>query len=312
MSFAEVSVEEVSVGVRVLVTGASGFLGRRVTTMLAEARHHVVALGRAPGSYRHPPGVHFATGDLTDRASLERAREQAPAIDTVVHLAGLVPKSSQEDVPAQMAEVNVGGTVKLLEVFGLTVRGLVYASTAEVYGLPQAPEPIGEDWPPDPPSYYAASKLAGEWFCRVFGQRHALRVSVLRLSVLYGSGDRIDRAVPNFVRDALSGKRIQLHGGEDLRDYLYVEDAAAACCLAAEQAAAGVFNIGSGIGTSIKDAAHAVLERAGSGAGIELLPPKKKASNIVMDITKAETVLGYRPKHVFPAMLEEQMSWAED
>lgn len=292
---------------RILVTGASGFLGRRLTGKLVAAGHHVVTLGRRrPKPEEGLEGAGFVGADLTDRSSLERAQENEAGFDGLIHLGGLVPRNKEEDVPHAMAEVNVGGTANLLEVFGPGLTSFVYASTAEVYGLPSAEGPIRESALPDPPSYYAASKLAGEGFCRVYGNRHSLPVAVMRLSVLYGPGDKINRAVPNFVTSALSGRNLQVHGGEELRDYLYVGDAAEALVLAVLKRASGTFNIGCGHGTSIRDVAQAVIDRTGGGLAIDLLPRTKVASDIVMDITVAQTELGFRPRHFFPDMFLDE------
>ncbi|MDQ3680156.1 MAG: NAD(P)-dependent oxidoreductase [Actinomycetota bacterium] len=297
---------------KILVTGASGFLGRRLTRELVAGGHEVTALGRTlPEPVEPFGGAELVVGDITDQASLERVRRGMPGPEAIVHLAGLVPRSRDEDLPGAMAGVNVGGTVNLLEVFGPVVTRFVYASTAEVYGLPQVPGPISEGTPPDPPSYYAASKLAAEVFCEVYGKRHSLPVAVLRLSVLYGPGDRINRAIPNFVRSALSGRNLQVHGGEELRDYLYVDDAAEALRLAVLGKAPGTFNIGSGRATSIREVAQAVIERIGGDLSVEVLPRTKVASDIVMDITRAQADLGFRPRYFFPDMLDEQMACPE-
>lgn len=292
---------------RVLVTGASGFLGRRLTRKLVAAGHDVVTLGRRrPKREEGFEGARFVTADLTDRSSLERAQEDAGGFDGLIHLGGLVPKNKEEDLPHAMAAVNVGGTANLLEVFGPGLTSFVYASTAEIYGLPSAEGPISESNLPDPPSYYAASKLAGEGFCRVYGKRHSLPVAVMRLSVLYGPGDKINRAVPNFVTSALSGRNLQVHGGEELRDYLYVGDAAEALLLAVLKGATGTFNIGCGHGTSIREVAQAVIERIGGDLAVDVLPRTKAASDIVMDITAAQAELGFRPRYFFPEMFLDE------
>jgi UDP-glucose 4-epimerase len=301
--------------VKYLVTGGSGFLGQDVIDRLvAEEDSEVVLLGRKDPKADIGAGENayeFFKGDITDTAALEACRTAHPDIKRVVHLAALVPKTKDEDVAGNMSDVNVRGTINLLAVFGEQLDNFVYASTAEVYGLPSTDEPIREDrMVPVPLSNYGSSKLAGELFARVYGLRNDLPVSMLRFTVLYGPGDTIARAVPNFIKKALAGENLEVFGGEELRDYLHVTDAARAVFLAATSPVSGVFNIGTGKGITIRETAEKIVELVGDKTvTANILPREKKAADIVLNVEKASEKLGFTAEHTFPDMLEEQIEW---
>jgi len=292
-----------------LVTGGTGFLGQDVINRLLADGNEVVLLGRS-APQNNPAGCQFFEGDITKPETLEACKGQHPDIKTVVHLAALVPRTKDEDIASDMCQVNVQGTINLLNVFGESLENFVYASTAEVYGLPSSDKPIAETDLPMPLSNYGASKLSGEHFCRVFSAKTNLPISMLRFTVLYGPGDRIARAVPNFINKALKGENLEVYGGEELRDYLHVSDAAKAVYLAAIKPVSGVFNIGTGTGITIKSAAEAIVDLVGNPkAKLSILPREKKAADIVLDVAAAKNQLGFTAERIFPELLSEQIEW---
>lgn len=295
---------------KVLITGSSGFLGASLINRFLEDGHEVVAIARTkPKAAGERGGLEFCQADITDKKSLEICKEQVTHIDTIVHLAALVPKTKAEDEPEAMLKINVQGTINLLEVFGESIDAYVYASTAEVYGLPSAEGPIAETLTPAPLSYYGASKLAGEYFCNTYASKHNLGMTILRFTVLYGPGDTINRAVPNFIRKALAGEDLDVFGGEELRDYLHVSDAVEALYLAATTNAQGVFNIGTGQGITIRQVAESIIGKINPDLKMNVQEREKKAADIVLDISKARQQLKFQPKHFFPDLLEEQIEW---
>jgi nucleoside-diphosphate-sugar epimerase len=296
---------------KVLLTGASGFLGAQAAQGLIDKGFEVVALGRRRRQ-RQDAKLGFVEADLTDPATLTAARAEVGPVEKIVHVAALVPKTPADDEPGPMYDVNTEGTLNLLEAFGQDAGGIVYASTAEVYGLPAEEGPLTESVAPHPPSAYAASKLAGEYVCRSWSRAHGAPSCVLRFSVIYGPGDTIVRAIPNFIERALSGEDLEVFGGEELRDYLSVEDAAGALVLAAEKTPSGVFNIGSGEGVSVRAAAEHVVRLTASSARISVQPRRKPASDLVLSIDAARRALGYEPRRFFPDGLDRQIHWQSD
>jgi UDP-glucose 4-epimerase len=295
---------------RVLLTGASGFLGRRVAQLLLAGGHDVMSLGRSAPDPSEPGLGQFITADLTDAGQIRHAAREAGDVDSIIHLAALVPKNAGQDEAGTAFTANVMGTIHLFAAFGRTGQANVFASTAEVYGLPQLPDPLGEDTEPLPLSWYGASKVAAETYCRTLEGREQMRMAILRLTVLYGTGDTIQRAIPNFVRSAVHDEPIRIYGGEELRDYMHVDDAAGAVVAAWQHRLSGTFNVGSGKGIAVRDAATAVLRMAGGRSAIEQHPRQKPAADIVLDVTRFREATGFSPARVFPDGLEEQIARA--
>jgi UDP-glucose 4-epimerase len=291
---------------RLLVTGGTGFLGKPFVKRALKEGHEIVLISRQQVADK---GVTAVKADLTDKDSLNSAKSQVGSIDAIVHLGALVYKKPEEDVADQMALANVVGTAYLLEVFGKDAKVIVNGSTAEIYGLPEADRPIHEDMLPRPASNYGASKLAGEYFANVFAARNNVPVVNLRFSVMYGAPDPIARAIPNFIKKAVAGEPLEIYGGEELRDYLHVEDAVESIMCALKATASGTYNVGSGKGTSVKDAAEAIVDLAKSKSTLTVLPRQKAASDIVLDIAALQKDLQYKPKHTFPSGIETQMEW---
>jgi UDP-glucose 4-epimerase len=294
---------------RVLLTGASGFLGRRVAQLLVGGGDDVVSIGRAA---HHPDGsarTHLAA-DLADVAQVENAARRCGDVDSIIHLAALVPKHASEDVAANAFAANLMGSVHLFSAFGRQGQANVFASTAEVYGLPERHASIPEDAEPQPRSWYGASKVAAEIYCRTLEHHDRMRIAILRFTVLYGMGDTIQRAIPNFVGSAIRHEPIRVFGGEELRDYLHVDDAAQAVMAAWRGQLSGTYNVGSGIGVSVRDAAGAVIRLAGGSSALEQHPRQKPAADIVLDVTRFREATGFSPARVFPDGLEEQIASA--
>jgi UDP-glucose 4-epimerase len=294
-----------------LVTGGSGFLGQTVIRYLTnDENSEVVLLGRKDPKIDDVK-YDFFEGDITDVESLKRCHDLHPSVTTIVHLAARVPKTANEDLACDMIEVNVKGTVNLLNVFGDKLGNFVYASTAEVYGSITQHGLINElSAIPLPQSNYGSSKLAGECFARVYGLRHNLPISIMRFTVLYGPGDTIQRAIPNFINKALAGDDLEVFGGEELRDYLHIQDAARAVYLAAKKPTTGTYNIGTGRGISIRDTAQEIVKLVGNPrVKIKILARKKQAADIVLSVERAKSDLGFLAEHTFPALLEEQIEW---
>ena len=135
---------------RVLLTGASGFLGRRVAELVVAGGHDVVSIGRsAPAGPLTQPG-RFIKADLTDAGNVKRAASEAGDVDSIIHLAAMVPRNAEQDDAATAFAVNVIGTIHLFGAFGQVGQANIVASTAEVYGLPEGHELLREDTAPRP------------------------------------------------------------------------------------------------------------------------------------------------------------------
>ena len=281
---------------RVLLTGATGFVGGAVLARLRSLRHDVTTVGRTmPRGI--DPGKHLIA-DLAEPATVLRHREALEQVEVVAHLGGEVLRAADPaaDHLLRSVQVNVEGTAHLLAALPRSLAGFCYASTLDVYGSPTSC-PVREDHLPRPGTYYAASKLAAESLLGVWSARAGVPLAVLRLSHVYGPGDTSAKAIPSFLRACMRGQRpVVLGDGSDVRDYVYVDDVADAVARAVERRAAGIFNVASGAGTSIRELLSIVQAVTGAEAEPEWRPASRPPSTIVLDITRARTVLEWEPR----------------
>lgn len=306
--------------VKVAITGASGHLGQWTIAAVQAAGHEVLGLSRHALAAPTIPGLAFSAPrwlqvDLADPGCGGVLRDALCDVNAVVHLAGYIPSdtalAASSDAFATL-HANVFGAVHLLGALAAAprLRSVVYASSFEVYGRPLA-SPIPESHPARPLGYFGASKLAGEHYVRLFGADRGLHCASLRLPAVYGPGDRLRRAIGNFVRAAAQGRAAEIHGdGEDRRDLVYVADAAEAIVRALGAGADGPINLGSGRGFSILQLAEAVRAVAGLDAAPQRLPRQKPALDYVLDVERARRVLGWQPRTSLEDGIAAQLAWA--
>ena len=246
---------------RSVVIGASGFIGSHLVDGLLASGWQVRALAR------HLPGLLAAEAladagltlqslDIADAESLQR---QVSGADLVVHLAsGSLPQSSNRD-PQQDVRLNLLGGLNVLEAcrLGGVGRLMVISSGGTVYGVPRQ-VPVAEDHPTDPTCSYGITKLAIEKYVALYQQLHGLDGLVLRVANPYGPRQRLDAAqgvIPVFLGRALRGEPLEIWGdGSIVRDFLYISDLVAALLAAAGyRGEERLFNLGSGLGLSLRD-----------------------------------------------------------
>ena len=257
-------------GRRILVTGGAGFVGSNVVARLAEAGARVTVLddlftGQADAL---PASVDLVVGSVTDD---DLVRKLVSASTLVFHMAARNIIASTAN-PRDDFATNIGGTLTvLLAAREARVERVVYTSSTSVYGNPRS-IPINEDDRLDLLTPYAVSKLAGEHYCIAFYESYGTPVAAVRYSNVYGPGQRADNpycgVIAKFFASAMAGEPLRIHGdGGQTRDFTYVDDAVDATLLAAitPRAEGEVFNVGSGIETSINDLA--------AGIGVALGPP---------------------------------------
>ncbi|MDB6093178.1 MAG: NAD-dependent epimerase/dehydratase [Verrucomicrobia bacterium] len=275
---------------RILLTGASGFLGGAIAQHLsADADHEFFRLQR--GSRGQPNEINV---DLTDP---DLARKLPGRMDLIVHAGACVPEKesgAQRDVA--MA-TNAEATLKLLEYsVQAGVKRFVYVSSAAVYGIPLAAGAVGEDVAPRPDNFYALSKLAGELMLEAYTFVHGIETVALRFSYIYGKGMRASGVVSKFAAMARAGASIPLfNSGTDYFDLVHLSDAVRAVA-SAMQRGSGVYNIGSGRPTSVLELAMALIEVNGSTSRIEKLPATGKYHSKYLDISKAGAGLDWAPQ----------------
>lgn len=296
---------------RVLVTGAAGYVGYAVGRRLVDAGHDVVGLVRRPAQTRLLPGeVVPIVADLLDYGNLRAAvsvvarRELGGPLDGVCHLAGLGQVRESFAEPLSYFAANVHGTVNLLRCLPAAAR-VVFGSTGAVYGTPDV-QPITEAQRPAPASPYAASKLAAEEALRYHARANRSGAIVLRTFNVAGSVDR--RPDPDQTRlvcralDVAAGRlpHLPINGdGTAVREFVHVDDLADAYVLAIEAAGDGahrVFNVGSGAGASVRDVVATVAEVTGRPVPTVSAPPTPEPPLLLADSSAIRAELGWTPK----------------
>ncbi|TDD84285.1 UDP-glucose 4-epimerase [Actinomadura darangshiensis] len=289
---------------RVLVTGAAGYIGYAVGRRLVAAGHEVDGLVRRAADV--PDGVRPVHGDLLVPDGLPRG-----PYDGVCHLAALTRVRESFDAPLRYFTANVQGTVNLLEAVG--ADRVVLGSTAAVYGTPER-QPIPETEGTAPASPYGASKLAAEQAVRFHARTGAAGAVVLRTFNVAGSVDgRPDPDETRLIPKALAvaagrAPHLEVNGdGLAVREYLHVDDLAAAYVRALEAVRPGedrVYNVGTGVGTAVHEVVAAVEKVTGRPVPARRRPARPEAPVLVCDAAAIRAGLGWRPgKSALPEII---------
>jgi len=285
-----------------LITGAAGFLGSALANQLAREGHQVRGLDdlSTGDPQTLAPDVHFTRGDVNDRPKLWTMLQD---VDVVYHLAARVSVPESILYPRDYNAINVGGTVALMEAMrDVGVKRVAFASSGAIYGE-VGEQALTETITPNPRSPYAVSKLAAEYYVRTIGALWNIETVSLRIFNAYGPGQRLPPShppvVPHYLRQALRGGTIVAHGdGSQTRDYIYVDDVISAMVAAATAPNINglVINVGSGIGTSIKDLIRIALEVTGSKANVVYnANTSSGVSRMKADISLAQDKLRFTP-----------------
>jgi len=272
---------------KILVTGGTGFVGRNLVNSLRMRGLDVITLN----DYR---------GDYIDVRDWQQIKEIAN-VGTVYHLAGITSIPYSFENPRETFEVNVAGTVNVLEFCRLhQVEKVVFASSY-LYGQPQY-LPVDEKHPLRPTNPYAVSKVLAEDVCRAYHEYYGLRCVILRLFNLYGKGQSGNFLIPSIVKQ-LASRRIELLDAEPRRDFLYITDGVDAFIKADGYSASGfeVFNIGAGISYKVSDIVDLAVKFAGVECSIVYRHERKKNEimDTVADISKAKRLLQWQPQVSF-------------
>ncbi len=306
-------------GKRVVVTGATGFLGSHIVQALVAARADVIAVAESLGWRPTVPrlvedgAVRFVKLEaFWEPAALRSIADALEPAEYLVHLAYVSPPASGTLSKAAFeTERNLLGTLRLLNLVSHSVRRVCFASSVMVYGN-EPPLPVSEDDCAEPATEYATAKLAGENFMRGYGCESGVGVSILRYSTVYGPMETVARAIPNFIRQTLVGGAPVIRGpGDDVRDYVHVSDAVRATLLALANAEPrhDTYNVGSGEGRTTKEIAELIAALAGDDASLVHSPPATTPLSIVCDIARARADLGYEPRTVLDEGLLDEIRW---
>ena len=293
---------------RTLVTGAAGFIGSTLVDRLLADGHTVLGVddlssGRSEniGQAERDAGFEFAKADIVSADLIGLLADARPEV--VFHLAAQISVRHSVDDPPFDAAVNVVGTVRLAEAARRAgVRKIVHTSSGgSIYGTPPT-YPTSEDVPTDPTSPYAAGKVAGEVYLNTFRNLYDLDCSHIAPANVYGPRqDPHGEAgvVAIFAKALLADRPTKIFGdGSDTRDYVFVDDVVDAFVKASGDSGGGQrFNVGTGVETSVRQLHSEIATALGVADEPEFHPPRLgDLKRSCLDISRAESVLGWRPK----------------
>lgn len=323
-----------------LVTGGAGFIGSHVVKKLLKQNKKVICIDNFCASlgvlserggngfyspkYKHENIEEFLNNDnfklykqdICDLKGLDKIFKENE-IDTIVHLAARAGVRSSIENPLLYYQVNVMGTVNLLEMAKkYNVKNFVFASSSSVYGNNEK-IPFSEDDRVDNPiSPYAASKKSGELICHTYCDLYNINIACLRFFTVYGPKGRPDMAPYKFTELISEGKEIQMYGdGSTFRDYTYVDDIVSGILSSIEylknkRKVYEIFNLGNSKIVELKYLIKTIEKEVGKKAKIRKMPIQAgDVDKTYADLLKSRKLLGYNPKVSIEEGIEKFVKW---
>lgn len=280
---------------RAVVTGGCGFIGSHVVRELLKQGHEITVIDNLETGKREniPDTVAFIQADIRNYEEIAKHIQED---DVIFHLAALTSVPGSIENPLAYHETNIRGTYNILEAArSKNAKGVIFSSSAAVYGNKEGM--VDENTPPCPMSPYGLQKLMGEALAKMYSELFSLPTVALRYFNVYGKGNHEEGSyapvTARFLKTTREGKLLPIVGdGTQTRDFVHVEDVARANVLAIkfiEEKKNDVFNICSGIGTSVISIAETI------GGEKEFLPARQEIKHSCGDPTKALKLLGFSP-----------------
>lgn len=301
----------------VLVTGGAGFIGSNLVKELLKTNNRVTVLDNFSSGYVSNLEEHRALrvieGDVRDKIKVEEAMQ---GIEVVFHLAASVGNKRSIDFPVTDAEINVIGTVNVLEAARKAgARKIVTSSSAGIFGELKT-IPIREDHPIEPDTPYGCTKLCEEKLCLSYAKLYELEAVCLRYFNVYGPNQRFDaygNVIPIFVFRMLGEEPLTIFGdGEQTRDFVHVNDVVQANIKAAEaKGVSGAFNIASGKSITINKLVDMIR---GHNDAVQVIYGPVRPGDVrdsLADISHAFNKLHYSPSVEIEQGIGEYIEWAK-
>jgi nucleoside-diphosphate-sugar epimerase len=289
-----------------LVTGGAGFIGSHIVKRLVTMGEQVrvldnLSFGKRENLEPIEDKIEFVCADILDFAAVSNAMQ---GVEVVLHQAALRSVPFSVENPVLVNRVNVEGMLNVLaSARDAGARRVVYASSSSVYGA-STMMPKSEHDPPNPISPYAVSKIAGEYYAKVFTKLYGLETVGLRYFNVYGPRQdpksQYAAVIPRFIHWAFQGEPLEIHGdGLQSRDFTYIDNVVTANLKAAhsQQAAGGVFNVGQGKSHTLLEVIDEIM-----GTKLQLLHTPARSGDVrytKADISESQRCLGYEPQVSF-------------
>ena len=316
---------------KVLLTGGAGFIGSFIAEKLAEKDYEITIYDNlSTGSLKNiahllkKENVKFVQGDILD---INRLVDVCKGVDVILHQAAQLEISTAVHNPIKDLRVNVEGTINVLEAaVKCGVKKILFASSAAVYGEPIY-LPQDEDHPKNPKWPYGASKLASEYYLKVYHELRGIKSVSLRYGIVYGPREWFGRVLTIFIKRVFIEDKppVVFGSGDQTRDFVYVEDVAEACRIIVESGEFDyeIYNVSSGTEITVKDLAKMVIELSGKDmdiifedvpeGGYSKLTGRWRIVNELkrmrLDIRRIEQRYGWRPVTEFKEGLLREIKW---
>jgi len=296
---------------KILITGCNGHLGLALTEKVGQYTTPIIISKSTSAQLKQlikEKKVTHLNLDLTKKDKLEKYRTMFSKIETIIHLAAHVPKKKDQDQIETSIENNLIATINLVQVIPQNSH-FIFISTCEVYG-PPTQTPITEEHPLNPTSLYGASKVAAEKYLQVYCQKKNIKLTIVRLTNIYGPGETIRRAIPNFILNALQNQQPIIYGtGEDQRDFMYIDDAINFIIETIKEQKIGVYNIVQGQSISIKKIAENICNLIDKN----ITPLTQTSTNPKIDYIfnneKIKKHFTYQPQTLLEEGLKKEIEW---
>lgn len=286
---------------KVLVTGGAGFIGSHVNKLLLDQGHQVTVIDDLSKGHQNSidPRAEFHQVSLSNQTELEKI---LPGHDAVIHMASFIEVGESVKKPVEFAENNIVGTIKLLEAMKNTdVKKIIFSSSACVYGVPKKLPITEEDSLGEQENPYGITKVTMEEFCKLYHNLADFDVIILRYFNPYGPDELHEpetHAIPNFVKSVLNKTSIPLFWkGEQVRDFIYIDDLAEAHVIVLPVTGLHIYNIGTETGVKIIDVVKKIFQIVGYEVPIDDKGERKgDVPSLVASSQKIKTELGWEPK----------------
>ena len=295
---------------KILVTGAEGFIGSHLVEGLIKKRYKVKALvlynsfnslgwiDTLPDKTRKT--IEIALGDIRDKEFIDKVLKD---VDVVINLAALISIPYSYQASRSYIDTNINGLLNILTAsLSSKVKQVIQISTSEVYGTPKK-VPIKEDFPLNAQSPYAASKIAADQLALSFHKSFGLPVSIIRPFNTYGPRQSTRAIIPTIITQALQNKKIEIGSLFPKRDLLFVEDTVNGIIAAIgnKRSLGKVINLGSGFEISIKDLANKICKILGikkklKHSKLRVRPKKSEVQRLLASTKEAKKILRWSPK----------------
>lgn len=304
---------------KVLVTGGAGFIGSNLVKYLVNEGSDVTVLDNFMSGYRSNlepfSTIRIIEGDVRDATTVNEAMQ---GVEVVFHLAASVGNKRSIDFPIIDAQINVLGTLNVLEAARKEgVRKIVASSSAGIFGELKT-MPIKEDHPIEPDSPYGCTKLCEEKLCLSYAKLYEIEAVCLRYFNVYGPNQRFDaygNVIPIFVFKMLHNEPIQIYGdGEQTRDFVHVADIVHANIRAADsKGVSGAFNIASGKSVTINRLVEMITKNSKNSVKIEYgFNRPGDVLHSLADLSLAKQKINYNPSIDLEQGIDEYIQWAKE